>query len=404
MKTLETVQFQVAQSLAQRAVQTNPLTALTEFETTGLQAADLGKYSYLVKVLYESVQKEALAVDLLPSATELLADSKADPIVDVGHDLHRQIFASSLASKLAGAVADIQAGSDPQTVCERIVRAVGTLKDGRATNRSDHVLTTELPRMMERITSGVPAVKCIPTGIQKLDAVIYGWQPTLCLLGADPGVGKSATLVRSAYNGALAGIKSAYFSLEDPPSFIATRLVSFISRVEILRILYGKLTTEELAAVEEGLITLGKTSDNIVVFDGSERAMSVERLCATARSLISDNGVECVYVDHAGELCSTARDRHDLEVAGQLSALRGLANSTGVPVVVAMHMKRRLNARPTLSDFANSAGAERKARLAIALTRDAGSDDISAHILKQTNGPSGISISLKFDKESGMVA
>lgn len=404
MKTLETVQFQVAQSLAQRAVQTNPLTAINEFEATGLSATDLGKWAYLVKVLNDSVPKESLAVDLLPGAAELLADSSASPVVEIGHDLHRQIFASSLASKLAAAVADIQAGSDPQTVCERIVRAVGTLKDGRATNRSDHVLTTELPRMMERMLSGAPAVKCVPTGLQKLDAVIYGWQPTLCLLGADPGVGKSATLVRSAYNGAMAGIKSVFFSLEDPPSFIATRLVSFIARVEILRILYGKLTTEELAAVEAGLESLGRVSDNIIVFDGSERAMAVERLCATARSLVSDNGVQCVYVDHAGELCSTARDRHDLEVAGQLSALRGLANSTGVPVVVAMHMKRRLNAKPTLSDFANSSGAERKARLAIALTREAGSDDIFAHILKQTNGPSGVSVQLKFDKESGMVA
>jgi replicative DNA helicase len=247
-------------------------------------------------------------------------------------------------------------------------------------------------------------MKCVPTGIGGLDAVIYGWQPTLCLLGADPGVGKSATLVRSAYNGACKGIKSAFFSLEDPPSFISTRLVSSLARVEILRILYGKLTNEELAKVEAGLELLGRVSDNIITIDGSERAMAVERLCSVARSLVSSSGVQCVYVDHAGELCSVARDRHDLEVAGQLSALRGLANATGVPVVVAMHMKRRLNSKPTLSDFANSSGAERKARLALALTREPGADLIQAHILKQTNGPSGISIDLQFDKESGMVA
>lgn len=247
-------------------------------------------------------------------------------------------------------------------------------------------------------------VKPVPTGIAKLDAVIYGWQPTLCLLGADPGVGKSATLAKSAYNGARNGIKSAFFSLEDPPRWIATRLVSAISRVEVLRILYGKLTEAELALVEAGLESLGKVSDNIIVFDGSERPMAVERLCSIGRSLVSSSGVQCIYIDHAGELRSTERDRHDLEVASQLSLIRGLANATGVPVVVAMHMRRRLNAKPTLADFANSSGAERKARLAIALTRDPGAAVLQAHILKQTNGPSGMSIEIPFDLQSGMVA
>jgi len=67
-------------------------------------------------------------------------------------------------------------------------------------------------------------------------------------------------------------------------------------------------------------------------------------------------------------------------------------------------MKRRLNVKPTLSDFANSSGAERKARLAIALTREHGASVLQAHILKQTNGPSGITVDLPFDLQSGMVA
>lgn len=405
MQTLEKAQKEAARSLAHRAITSTPLSAISEFESTGLQASDLGKWAHVPTVLYSAVQTEPMAVDLLPGAHELLALQDSPPaIADSSHELHRQILASSLSTRLAAAVADVQAGEDPATVCEKIVRAVGALKDGRTVNRNDHALTQELPLLMERLSHGEPAMKCVPTGIAKLDAVIYGWQPTLCLLGADPGVGKSATLARCAYNGACNGVKSAFFSLEDPPQWIATRLVSALSRVEIIRILYGKLTKDELAAVEAGLESLGRVSDNIVVFDGSERAMAVERLCSVARSLVTGSGVGCVYVDHAGELRSTERDRHDLEVASQLSALRGLANATGVPVVVAMHMKRRLNAKPVLSDFANSAGAERKARLALALTREPGSDDIFAHVLKQTNGPSGVSIQLRFDKESGMVA
>jgi replicative DNA helicase len=348
---------------------------------------------------------EPLNHETIPGGFELLGpDHEADPIPDVAHRLNQEKFSFDLTQRLAAAIADVQSGVDPASVAERIVRTVASVRDGRATNRGDHPLTNELPMLSEALNNGKSISKPVPTGIKQLDAVICGWQPTLCLVGADPGVGKSATLAKSAYNGAIAGIKSAFFSLEDPPRWIATRLVSSISRIEVLRILYGKLTAPELATVESALERLGAVSDNIIVYDGSERPMAAERLVATGRSLVSSAGVQCIYVDHAGELSSSSRDRHDLEVASQLSLLRGLANATGVPVVVAMHMRRRLNAKPTLSDFANSSGAERKARLAIALTREPNASVLQAHILKQTNGPSGITVDLAFDLAAGMVA
>lgn len=397
----------MAQSLVSRAVMTNPQTALNEFTSTGLTPADLGTWAYIpAQCLGNAVADEPYDPGDLPGRIVLFSDGEGggEPVSDAAFVLGRERFSEDLRRGVAGAMAELQSGGDPSVVAERIVRAVSSVRDGRQATRSDHVLTTELPILADALASGASLAKPIPTGISRLDAVIYGWQPTLCLVGADPGVGKSATLAKSAYHGARNGIKSAFFSLEDPPRWIATRLVSSISRVEVLRILYGKLSAGELELVEAGLEELGRHSDNIIVFDGSERPMAVERLCATARSLISSQGVQCVYVDHAGELRSSERDRHDLEVASQLAALRGLANATGVPVVVAMHMRRRLNAKPTLADFANSSGAERKARLAIALTREPGADMMLAHILKQTNGPSGVTVEIPFDLRAGMIA
>lgn len=398
----------MARSLCLRASNTNPQTALGEWEATGLAASDLGKWSYLPgQVLQSAVQTEALDRDSVQGATELFGDEErpeTDGIVECAYRLNKDKFSTDLSVRLAAAIADINAGGDPAEVAERVARAVVAVRDGRTVNRGDRALTNELPALAESLSEGKSLVKPVPTGIPKFDAVCYGWQPTLCLIGADPGIGKSALLARSAYYGATKGIKSAFFSLEDPPRWIATRLVSYLSKVEVLRILYGKLTQDEFKLVEDAMEKLGAVSDNIIVYDGSERPMAVERLCATGRSLVSKSGVECIYVDHAGELSSSARDRHDLEVSSQLSLLRGLANATGVPVVVAMHMRRRLNPKPTLADFANSSGAERKARLAIALTREPNADVIQIHILKQTNGPSGITVDAPFDLQSGMVA
>lgn len=398
----------MARSLCLRATEADCQTAINEWAATGLEASDLGKWSYLpTQTLGVAPAEEALAVDSVAGWKELFGDDdhpEADSIADAAHSLNREKFSHDLSTRLAAALSDIQSGGDPASVAERVVRAVASVRDGRANNRDDRSLSSELPVLAESIMDGKPMVKPVPTGIPALDAVIYGWQPTLCLIGADPGVGKSAVICKSAYHGAKQGIKSAVFSLEDPPRWIATRLVSAISRIEVMRILYAKLSKDELLAVESALEELGKVSDNIIVVDGSERPMAVERLCATGRSLVSSQGVQCIYIDHAGELRSTVRDRHDLEVSTQLSLIRGLANSTGVPVVVAMHMRRRLNAKPTLSDFANSSGAERKARLAIALTREQGASVMQAHILKQTNGPSGITVDLPFDLQAGLVA
>lgn len=386
---------------------TNPETALNEFSASGLQASDLGKWSYVVsQSLQVAVRTEAYDPGSLDGRVTIFSgeETSGEPIADAAHNLHRAKFSEDLRVGLASAVAELQSGSDPATVAERIVRGVAGLRDGRTANSNHRPLTNELPVLFDAVSAGGSMARPVPTGISKLDAVIYGWQPTLCLIGADPGVGKSAFITKSCYNGARNGIKSAVFMLEDPPKTMATRLVSSISRVEVLKILYGKLSEAELALVEAGLEELGRHSDNIIVVDGSERPMAVERLCSTAKSLIAGSGVQCIYVDHAGELRSTERDRHDLEVSSQLSSLRGLANATGVPVVVAMHMRRRLNSKPTLSDFANSSGAERKARLALALTREPGAEVIQAHILKQTNGPSGISVDIPFDLRSGTVS
>lgn len=394
----------MARSLAARAIQANPQTALDEFSKSGAEDLDLGAWGFVYVEISSAQPDVPLNADLLKFVPPGFLDGKPDTIADSAFRLFKDKFSADLQRSLSGAISDIQSGSDPSTVADRIVRAVAATKDRRQANRGDSPLTNELPALADALANGGSLAKPVPTGIKPLDAVIYGWQPTLCLVGADPGVGKSATLAKSAYYGAQNGTKCAFFSLEDPPRWIATRLVSSISRVEVLRILYGRLSKHELELVEKGLEELGRFSDNIVTFDGSERPMATERLVSIAKSLVASSGVKCVYVDHAGELRSTERDRHDLEVASQLSLLRGLANATGVPVVVAMHMRRRQNSKPTLSDFANSAGAERKARLALALTREPGASVLQAHVLKQTNGPSGLTVDVPFDLQSGMIA
>lgn len=89
--------------------------------------------------------------------------------------------------------------------------------------------------------------------------------------------------------------------------------------------------------------------------------------------------------------------------------LRAIANEFGVPMIVAAHFKRSVITPgqslppPSYRDFANSSGAERKARVALGLRRNPGSDLLQVHIMKQTNGPAGGVVNLEFGGAAAMI-
>ena len=123
--------------------------------------------------------------------------------------------------------------------------------------------------------------------------------------------------------------------------------------------------------------------------------------------MITRDGVKAIVVDHLGEVRMARTERHDLDITECLQQLRALAKTYGVPVVVACHIRRRdgllQQHAPVLTDFANSSGIERMARVAIALSRP-DEETLAVHVLKQTQGPSGITVALKFLAPSGTVS
>lgn len=273
--------------------------------------------------------------------------------------------------------------------------------------RSHKKLTDYTLKIAEALGAGLPPTKVIKTGIKELDDVIAGWQPTLNLVGAEPGVGKSALFSASLDYCGRKGIKSGFFSLEDDPSFLSYRVLSSGSGVNQFKLRYSKLSDSDFELVSNSFAETKRFQDNIFVIDGSDRPMTAEEISATSNDLVLNHGVEIIFVDHLGELVAKSSDRPDLVISEQLSTLRRIANRLSVPVVVAAHFRRPAGGgriiKPVLTDFANSAGAERKARVAIGLTREPGSDVMDIHILKQTNGPAGRTVQARFDGAAAML-
>lgn len=243
------------------------------------------------------------------------------------------------------------------------------------------------------------------TGIEGLDAVIGGLQRTLTIIGALPGVGKSALIAAMVRNLAGAGRRVGVFSLEDERGWITKRLVAADAKVPLFVLQNRPLGSQQKDRVWSSIEKLHARMRNVVVDD--RPGLTTADVITSARNMIQRHRVEALLVDHLGEIRLTRSDRHDLDIADVLQQLRALAKTYKVPVVVACHLRRRegLTAKddPRLTDFAFSAAVERMARVGLALSKPK-DDTLRVHILKQTNGMAGGSVDLGFEGAAGVVA
>lgn len=282
---------------------------------------------------------------------------------------------------------------------QKLLAAV-TLPGGGKTSEGDLMALVDL---LEQVQAG-QREPILETGIEALDFMIGGLPQTLTIIGALPGVGKSALLVTILRNLASRGVKVGLLSLEDQRQWVSRRLLAEAAAVPLFVVGKKPLARGQQERIQAAGSGVYNALRNIHIDDTS--AMSPAQAVASARQMIA-RGCKAIFVDHLGELRLERSERHDLDIADALQQLRTLAKTYRVPVVVACHLKRREGmtpeAEPRLTDFAFSAAVERMARLALGLYRNK-KGEMGVCLLKQTEGPAGFSFDLSTSKLYGTVA
>lgn len=381
--------FGAIESLLTKGLPIDPLAVKTELKSAeGLVSA--GGWERVSMILMSPIHTETPKI--IPYSKTLQELAVRRRIILEIHEakaklMNRQISPYSVLSNLTGTLAGV------------------SVHTGDIRTLRDH--TTEVVDHLDKVQEG-KVRPILPTGIKHLDRVIGGLQPTLILVGALPGVGKSALIATISQNLAKNGDKVGVVSLEDDATWLAWRLLSQEADVDQFVLRWKKLDPNAKQKAGKGFEKMYTYADNILVADGSESGMSIDAVIQTANDMIVNHGAKCIIVDHLGEISGGGDEaRYDMEVSRNLSRLRGIANRHGVPVVVAAHFRRRdgLEAgdKPKLSDFANSSGAERKARIALGLSREPDSETMTIHILKNTNGRAGFDVEVKFQGAAAMI-
>ncbi len=296
-----------------------------------------------------------------------------------------------------------ECNADPAVLLTNATAALHRITTSRAANWSTLGEARVQARLeMESVKAGV-GTPVIPTGLKEWDRIVGGLWPTLTVIGAHGGHGKSGFIGRILMNVALAGRKVAIFSLEDQRTWLAYRALSSESGISQFVLRNRALNEEQDYLIHQSEKAMEAYEGNIEIDDRG--ALPPSELVQCSRDAILNRGAQAIVVDHFGEVRlgedGGRNDRHDLMIAAGLSDLRNLAKQYGVPIVVAAHLKPAATYPFTQHDFRNAQAFEGMSRVAVMWEK--AESELKMIVVKNQFGISPATFKLPFHGPSAMV-
>lgn len=305
---------------------------------------------------------------------------------------------SSLSHRLAQIS---ERDGDPLEVVNTARAELDNLIEGRQEDVSNEQASLEALEAIDR-----PAGD--PTPWSKLNKAIGGWRKgALYIVGARPGVGKSAFAITVAVDSARRGKTSVVFSMEMLRNELYHRMYSSIGNIPGGAIQSGKLTKAEWNRAAEAQQHVANLP--LAVFDQTQQSLAQIRAKVKSEQRKGEVGV--VVVDYLSLVkAPPGYSKHDRRVVvdGIAQGLKNLAMDLQVPMIVPAQLNRGVEGRaepvPTLSDLRESGGIEAAADVAILMHRDImnAPNDLSLVVAKNRHGGPA-KINLVFDGEFSQI-
>lgn len=245
----------------------------------------------------------------------------------------------------------------------------------------------------------------IPTRIPTLDRMLGGglMGGKQIVLAARPSIGKSSLAEQICINLAKDGHAAAFLSQEMTNAELLQRAVANVGRVDLGRLITGKLQDHEWERVTEAVETMHALP---LHFD-DQPALSLMDIAAKARMLKRQHNIKLLVVDYL-QLCASSKTtenrHHQIEEISRGG--KALAKQLGITILLLSQLSRevekRTNGRPQLSDLKESGAIEEDADVVMLLSRNSkrqdGSQLICCDVPKNRQGRTG-EIPLHFEGE-----
>jgi replicative DNA helicase len=282
---------------------------------------------------------------------------------------------------------------DAEEVVDRARAALdGIAERARGGVEADDIESLGL-EALDRYTAGI-SNDALATPWADLNGCLNGGlRPgSLSVIGARPGVGKSAMAGNLCTYAAQGGVGALFVSLEMPRTEVTDRVLSALSRVEYGRLVSRRLSDPELDSVQNAVDRLGDMPLRVL----DRPYMTLSRIRSVARSMArTPEGLGLLVVDYLQLIhpADPRAPRHE-QVAASSRGLKLLAKELGIPVVALAQLNRnpeaRADRRPSMSDLRESGQIEADADHILLLHRDPDDDarrgEIDVIVAKNRSG------------------
>lgn len=233
----------------------------------------------------------------------------------------------------------------------------------------------ELANDWDAQEAGTQAPTLFPTGMPVFDDLLGGWVPNLNILMALPSVGKSAALASCIDGQTAAGLKVGLFGLEEGTKWLSKRIIAREMALPVRSIGFAKRTPEQREQFGDVGARVAAQMRNLITYRRPRGALvDVREMLRRAASWVRNKGVQCIWVDHGGEIDpgigqAGGNDQMAYRVAANYARIRDFAEDYNVPVVVLCHTRRPEDGNeerpPMMTEAADSSRIEKMARVMV---------------------------------------
>jgi len=213
----------------------------------------------------------------------------------------------------------------------------------------------------------------LTTGLRDLDEITGGWQRSdLIIFAARPGMGKTGFAAMALRALCARGRRCMLFSLEMGVRQCVTRLVAAECGIDVSAAQQNRLSADDLAKVADA--STGIAYWDLLMDDTA--GIHINQIVSRARRAHKKRPLDFIAIDYFQLIDGReggSRGNRDTELGNVSRALKGLAKTLDIPVLLfaqlSREVERRTNKRPQLSDLRETGNAEQDADIVMFLMR-----------------------------------
>lgn len=258
---------------------------------------------------------------------------------------------------------------DPFEVQDEVMKRIEGIRESQSSGVANmREVMQEVYDIINANLNNPEPVTGTPTGFRELDRRGVLRPGNLTVVAADSSQGKTSLATSICANGASAGAKIAFYTMEMKPVEIGQRILSKQSGVDGMRISSSQLTQEELSQVDRGIARL---MDLPLYFDGKSTS-TIDSVISSIRMMKKRYDIDGAVVDYLQIFSANSGNNGTAEqdMGNIARRLKNIAKDLGIWVMALSQLSRdKVDVAPNIGRIRGSGQITEAADVVLLLYR-----------------------------------